>query len=79
MQFHGAAQAGRYFHLRERGSTFSTEIRAGIVCFLTVSWQQLRVQYYSGLFASCIHKLSCDRQYCQHMTARIRFAARLQA
>ncbi|WIA33567.1 hypothetical protein OEZ86_006691 [Tetradesmus obliquus] len=32
------SKAGRYFHLRERGSTFSTEIRAGIVCFLTICY-----------------------------------------
>ena len=28
---------GRYFDLKGRRSTFSTEVRAGVVCFLTVS------------------------------------------
>jgi hypothetical protein len=32
-------QVGSYFQLTARGSTFSTEIRAGIVTFLTVSGQ----------------------------------------
>lgn len=30
------SKIGRYFELQKRGSTFSIEIRAGIVCFLTV-------------------------------------------
>lgn len=31
---------GKYFHLAERNSTFSTEVRAGVVCFLTVSYDK---------------------------------------
>eukprot|EP00775_Hariotina_reticulata_P005975 gene5975-6214_t len=29
---------GKYFHLKERKSTFTTELRAGLVCFLTTSY-----------------------------------------
>ncbi|WIA36283.1 hypothetical protein OEZ86_007609 [Tetradesmus obliquus] len=33
-----ASKVGSYFELKQRGSTFSTEIRAGIVTFLTTSY-----------------------------------------
>ena len=44
---------GKYFHLKERGSNLTTEIRAGIVTFLTSASPGLQRQ------APCLSCLSC--------------------
>lgn len=36
--FYFFSQVGRYFKLKERGSTFTTEMRAGLATFLTLAY-----------------------------------------
>ena len=38
-----SAQVGRYFHIKERKSTFTTEMRAGVVTFLTACESRRRL------------------------------------
>jgi hypothetical protein len=71
-------KVGRYFQVRLRGSTFSTEIRAGIVTFLTVrlsnrkekrlrAWHQAMSRSASSAaatFVYAIEKLYVFAVYC---------------
>lgn len=61
-------QFGRYFAVRERGSTFTTELRAGVVTFLTVSEVTAAAVEAQGLLGPptpwkerlpCLHLVSC--------------------
>lgn len=70
----GAMQVGRYFQLKERGSTLTTELRAGTVTFLTVgevhigilrAWLRSPASQTSGKQASSA--MSCGaRSGCQY-------------